>query len=243
MPRCCAHSPTASTPGRLVFIASSTMIPRSQTSPIERASSVSGRMPIETTTRSAMSSVPSLKRRPWARSGPMICCVLRSNSTSMSRPCRAGASRALAPASSWRSMSRSSRCTTVTAQPCAAMPRAASRPSRPPPMTAARATPPAAAATRIASQSAGSRKGCTPASVIPGIGGMSGWEPVARTSLPNASSSTSSRPSTPRWVSTQVTVRPRSSSTPWSAYHSGGRSCSVSGSSPLTRISDSRTRS
>ena len=54
MPRCWAHSPTASTPGRLVFIASSTMIPRSQTIPIERASSVSGRMPIETTTRSAM---------------------------------------------------------------------------------------------------------------------------------------------------------------------------------------------
>ena len=86
MPRCWAHSPTAMTPARLVRIESSTMIPRSQTIPIERASSVSGRIPIDTTTRSASSSEPSVKRRPWARSGPMICCVLRSNSTSMSRP-------------------------------------------------------------------------------------------------------------------------------------------------------------
>ena len=83
MPRCWAHSPTATTPEMLVRIASSTMIPRSQTIPIVRASVVSGRMPIETTTRSASSSEPSVKRRPWARSGPMICWVLRSSSTSM----------------------------------------------------------------------------------------------------------------------------------------------------------------
>ena len=37
--------------------------------------------------------------------------------------------------------------------------------------------------------------------------------------------------------------RPSSRSTSLSAYHSPGRSCSVSGSSPETRISDSRTRS
>ena len=36
MPRCWAHSPTAMTPARLVRIESSTMIPRSQTIPIER---------------------------------------------------------------------------------------------------------------------------------------------------------------------------------------------------------------
>ena len=50
-------------------------------------------------------------------------------------------------------------------------------------MTAARSTPPSAAARRIASQSAGSRNGCTPASLMPGIGGMSGCEPVASDEL------------------------------------------------------------
>ena len=88
----------------------------------------------------------------------------------------------IAPAgrSTWRSMSVSSRCTTVTAAPRSTRPRAASRPSRPPPITAARTPGPAAAA--MAAQSSGSRKTKEPSQSIPGIGGTRAVDPVQSTS-------------------------------------------------------------
>ena len=115
------------------------------------------------------------RRRRAGRRAAVISSVLRSSSTSTPSASIAGASSAAAPPSSWRSIRRSMRCTTVTSQPSEASPYAASRPSRPPPMTTARR--PAWAA--IAAQSSGPRK--TWACSAPGIGGTSASEPVHRT--------------------------------------------------------------
>jgi hypothetical protein len=72
------------------------------------------------------------------------------------------ASTRAASASSWRSISRGPRWTSVTGRPPAASPQAVSRPSTPPPSTTAHRAPPASA--RIWAQSASVRNATAPAS-------------------------------------------------------------------------------
>ena len=183
MPRCWAHSPTASTPGRLVRIASSTMIPRSQTMPIERASSVSGRMPIETTTRSAMQlrAVGEAQAVGAVGADDLLRVAVELDvdveAAQRRRQQRAGAGVELALHEPVEQVHdghgaalRGDAARGLEAEQAAADDRRA--------LDAA-----LAAARRIASQSAGSRNGCTPSRSMPGIGGISGCEPVAMTSL------------------------------------------------------------
>ena len=98
------------------------------------ASSTSGTTPAAMTTRSAAIVSPSCSstRSSW------IAVVMRSHRTSM--PCSRSARSSIraAVASSWRSISRAPRWTTVTAMPRLATARAASSPSSPPPITTAR---------------------------------------------------------------------------------------------------------
>ena len=167
-PRCCAHSPTARTRGSEVTMASSTTIPRSTWSPTARARSTCGRMPTEMTTTSAGSSSPPASRTPSGR----ISSVLRSSRTCTPSCSIAGVSSVAAPWSSWRSIRRSMRCTTVVSHPSEASPYAASRPSSPPPITTALPC----ACSVIAAQSSGPRN--TWACCAPGIGGTSASLPV-----------------------------------------------------------------
>ena len=234
IPRCSAHSPTAWTSGSDVRNASSTTIPRPTSAPAAAASDVSDRIPIDTTTRSASSVSPPANSRPDG----VIVRVARSSWTSTSS---ASSSIAADPASSWRSISRSMRCTTVTGQPWDAIPRAASRPSSPPPITAACVA--SAAAARMRSQSSGPRNACTCGRSMPGIGGISALDPVARTSLPYGSAVPSSSATTLSATPIASTRRPSSGRTWWSSNHSRGRSWSVSADAPDTRISLRRTRS
>ena len=98
----------------------------------------------------------------------------------MPRFSSAAFSNAPAGASSWRSISVSSRCTTVTSMPRSARPCAASRPSNPPPMTTARRFAPEASSMRFTSSR--SRNVTTPGRSLPGSGSMIGSEPVASSS-------------------------------------------------------------
>ena len=103
------------------------------------ASSMFGRTPTAMTTRSAGTVSPSVElhaRDALARRrSPAVFARMRN---SMPRFSSAALSSAPAGASSWRSISVSSRCTTVTCMPRRARPCAASRPNNPPPMTTAR---------------------------------------------------------------------------------------------------------
>ena len=95
-------------------------------------------------------------------------------------PCSRSARSSIRPAvaSSWRSISRSARCTTVTAIPRLATARAASSPSSPPPITTARRAP--FVRPRIVRTSWRVRNAI--ARSMPSIGGSRAREPVASTS-------------------------------------------------------------
>ncbi len=118
-----------------------------------------GRIPTATTTRSQSSSPRPRTRSPCdPPRHPQISSVGVLSGPPPRALASPGASSAAAGASSWRSISRSTRWTTVVAHPRRASPCAASRPSRPPPMTAASPRASSRPPRAIASQSSGSRK-------------------------------------------------------------------------------------
>ena len=140
MPRCAAHSPTAQIRGSVtVCRVSLTTMPRFTCNPIFSASAVLGRMPTAMTTRSAFSCVPSLNStwltRPLLLPTRAAVCALMRNC--IPRTSSEACSICAATLSSWRSISHSLTCTTVTCMPRFIRPLAASRPSRPPPITTA----------------------------------------------------------------------------------------------------------
>ena len=157
-----------------------TTMPRSQCKRIFSAKAVLGRMPTAMTTNSANACVPSLNStcatRPSASpNNSWVCAPMRNCMPRASSDC---CNNLPAVLSSWRSISHSATCTTVTDMPRFIKPLAASRPNKPPPITTACLY--FCAASIMAWVSAISRYASTPSSSRPGIGSMKGLEPVAK---------------------------------------------------------------
>ena len=171
-------------PGALVRMSSPTRMPRLTSSPAARARSIFGRMPIASTTRSAGISRPSASTTPSARS-------VAEDFLGLAVGEKRDAARVEVAAQQFAG--RRCRAAVPSGSASDGRPRPTCRAASDPrplraPTARRRSRPRGGAVSRegpaiIASTSAISRKARTPGSPRPGIGGASGFEPVASSSL------------------------------------------------------------